>query len=67
MKKPKFMSTPVGANKRFLVKNNGTPCAGFDTMPKARAYVAMQKDKKNGKGNAANSVGMTWDIVDIRN
>lgn len=68
-KKESIMNVPVGANKRYIVTCGNDNFAGFDTLGKARAYVAMQKAKKKGGGGGgapAAASGYSWNIKDTK-
>ena len=58
---------PIGRNAKYLVKMNGSPFAGFDTMEEAEKYVKMMKDCKKGgkKGDNAPKAAcadLNWSI-----
>lgn len=65
-KKYNFMSTPIGAGKRYIVTMDGSPFAGFDKKSQAKIYIAMQKAKVTGSRAPAFAAGKNWDIQDTR-
>lgn len=59
----RLMDTPIGANKRFLVKCGPDDYAGFNTRHQANAYVAMMKAGSDRLKAPACSK-MNWSIID---
>ena len=46
---------PIGNNKKYLVKMNGSPFAGFDTREEAEKYASMMQNCKKGGKKGDNS------------
>jgi hypothetical protein len=57
------INPPIGADKKFLVRCNGNPFAGFDTAKDAEQYIEMHKTKlKPGKKEPAYAATCNWSV-----
>lgn len=61
-----ILNTPVGANKKYLIKFNGAPFAGADTEAEAHVMIENYKKPPNRSSKTTTAQQGTWTVEDNR-